>query len=58
MNRLNKKELLTITGGFSFNLTGVIINAFVNAAKFIYEAGTSLGSSMRRISSGKLCSMK
>jgi len=56
MNRLNKQELVIITGGFS--LTGTIINAFVTAGKFIYEAGKSLGSSLRRISEKKLCTIR
>ena len=55
MNRLNKQELLLITGGFS--ITGTIINAFVTAGKFIFETGRSLGSSIRRISGKKLCTL-
>ena len=56
MNRLNKQELVIITGGFS--LTGTIINAFVTAGKFIYEAGKSWGGSLGRISEKKLCTIR
>ncbi len=56
MYKLNNQELLTITGGFS--ITGSIINAFVTAGKFIFDAGRSLGSSIRRINGNKLCSLR
>ena len=56
MSKLNKQELVIITGGFS--LTATIINAFVTVGKFIYDTGKSLGSSIRRISDNKLCTIR
>ncbi len=56
MIKLNNNELVLINGGFSF--TGTIINAFVSAGKFIYELGRGLGSSIRRINSKNLCTVR
>lgn len=56
MNRLDRQQLILITGGFS--LTGTIINAFVTAGKFIFETGRSLGSAIRRINGNKLCTLR
>ena len=58
MRRLNNHELALVVGGFSFNLTGVIINALVNAGKFIFDTGRNVGSSIRRISGNNLCPLR
>ena len=49
----NEKELFSINGGT--NLNSSFINAIVNGAKIILELGRSLGSAIRRSSSGKIC---
>lgn len=51
----NKEELLMIAGGV--NLTGTIINAFATGIKTIMDVGRSLGTAIRRLYSGKLCSI-
>ncbi len=56
MERLEKLELIEMTGGFS--ITGALIKELTNAGKAIYDLGRSLGSSIRRISSNKLCPIK
>lgn len=56
MRKLKNTELLNIVGGFS--ITGVLINAFTSAGKFIYETGRNFGSSLRRISSNNLCPLR
>lgn len=49
----NNQELMLIVGGF--NITGTIINAFLNTGKFIYSLGQSFGSAIRRIGSKNIC---
>ena len=56
MKRLNKNELVGVVGGW--NLSGPIINAFVNAGKFLYDTGKNVGSSIRRISANKTCPIR
>lgn len=56
MTELNNNELLEVIGGFS--ITGTIINAATNAAKFIYSAGQAFGSSLRRIGGKSLCPLR
>lgn len=53
MEKLSNNELMLIVGGF--NITGTIVNAFLNTGKFIYSLGQSLGSAIRRIGSNDLC---
>ena len=55
MNELNKETLLNIDGGLSIN--GSIINAFARALESVLGLGRSLGTAIRRINSGKLCSI-
>ena len=55
MNRLNDTELVAIIGG---GLSGAIINSFLNAAKFVYNAGQAFGSSLRRIGGKSLCPLR
>ena len=52
----NNSELMLIVGGF--NISGAIVNSFLSVGKFIYSLGQSLGTSIRRIGSKKICSCK
>lgn len=52
--RLNDRELKTIIGG---SITATFINAIVKGFELIIEIGRSLGSSIRRVASGKSCSV-
>lgn len=54
MNKISKSRLLKLEGGGDY-VTGPIINALVNVVKFFMEAGHDVGSSIRRISSNKMC---
>ena len=56
MMKIEKNELEMIIGGASFS--GAIINAITGLAKYVYSLGQSLGSSLRRLVSGKVCSCK
>ena len=51
----NEKELLKISGGL--NVTGSIINAFSTGIKTILDVGRSLGTAIRRLANGNLCSI-
>ncbi len=53
MNKLKTYELREIDGGFS--LTGTLVEAFTSGLETIVAIGRSLGSSLRRLSEGKLC---
>ncbi len=50
---LKKEELLNIEGGI--NLSGTLISAFTKIITTILDVGRSLGSALRRISSGMVC---
>lgn len=50
---MSKEELLNIYGGA---ISGTLINALVRAINAVLEVGRSLGSAVRRISSGSSCS--
>ena len=51
MKELNKYELNNISGG----ITGTVFNSIVRAFTLVLELGRTLGSSIRRIISGKYC---
>ncbi len=51
---LTKKELLNIVGG---GLTASMLNAFIRGVNTILDLGRSVGSGIRRISNGSLCSV-
>lgn len=53
MSKLRKEELREIDGGTS--LSGTLINAFTSGMKTILEIGRSFGTSIRRLTSDKLC---
>jgi len=52
----DKVELLKIEGG-ALNVTGAILNAFKGCANTIMDIGRSLGSAIRRLAFGSLCSL-
>lgn len=51
---LDKEELFKIFGGTS--ISGTLINSFVRAINTVLDIGRSLGTAIRRIISGTLCS--
>lgn len=53
---IEDNKLKELRGGT--NISGPIINAFVNVFNVIKEAGYSLGSGIRRISENNLCPLK
>lgn len=55
MSEIDKNDYLNIEGGLSVSAT--LINAFTGGVKIILEIGRSLGSALRRGSSGKICSI-
>lgn len=54
MKVLDNNELYNIEGG---SVSGTLINAFVDGIKTIMDVGRSLGSAIRRVVSGNLCSL-
>ncbi len=54
MREIEREELYLINGGGT-PFTGTVINAISGVAKVVLEVGRSLGSSLRRSISGKLC---
>ena len=53
MKELNKEILLEIDGGL--NISGSLLSSYTKAIKPILYVGRSLGTAIRRISSGNLC---
>ena len=53
MKKLNKNELANISGGA---LTGTFINALTKGITVVLDLGRTLGSGIRRIISGRMCS--
>lgn len=53
MKKLSIQELKEIRGGAS--ITGSLLNAFVDILKVLLEAGRSVGSGIRRVTSDSLC---
>ena len=57
MMKLQKKELYNIEGGsMTFNAT--YINAIYKLSELIFNIGREVGSSIRRVSSIKVCPLK
>lgn len=56
MQVIKDSELEKIYGGDS--VSGTFINAIVNVIELIKDAGYSIGSGIRRICDGELCSLK
>lgn len=56
MEKVEEEKLETIIGGASSSyLSGPIINAFVNVMKLLMDAGSAVGSSIRRIAEDNVC---
>ena len=55
MKELNNLELLEIAGGV--NWTGTFFNAIARAIDTVMDVGRSLGSAIRRIANGSMCSI-
>ena len=56
MNRIDDCILETIVGGAS--ISGTILNAFTNIIRILYEAGSGVGSAIRRLSENNLCPLE
>lgn len=54
MRKLNKEELLNISGG---GISASLLNAISRAVSTLMDLGRSLGTSIRRSISGKVCSV-
>jgi len=52
---MNKDELLKLVGGI--NITGTFLTSIYKVGNLIFEMGRSLGSAIRRVSSGSMCSI-
>lgn len=56
MQTIKEQELLQIQGGV--NLSGTLVNAFVNVIKTLFDIGKNLGSSFRRMKDDSMCPIK
>lgn len=56
MSRIDNDKLETIIGGTS--ISGTILNAFTNIIRILYEAGSGVGSAIRRLSENNLCPLE
>jgi hypothetical protein len=57
MTKIEKDELMKIEGGsLTFNAT--YLNAIYKLSDLLFEIGRELGSSIRRVSSNKVCPLK
>lgn len=54
MKKLNEKEMLNISGGA---ISASFINAIARGINTLLDLGRSLGTSIRRSISGKICSI-
>ena len=54
MTELNNKKLLVIIGGANF--TGSLVSALTKGINTILDLGKTLGSAVRRIVNGQICS--
>ncbi len=52
---LNRRDLLSVVGGIS--ISGTLINALVKGINSILDLGRSLGTAIRRINSGSICTL-
>ncbi len=57
LKEIKDKELETIVGGSS-NFSSSVINALTNIIKFFYDAGSGVGSAIRRIHDKDMCPTK
>ena len=56
LKEISNEELNQIVGGT--DITAPIINALTNVFKVLYDAGSGLGSAIRRITSNNMCPTK
>lgn len=56
MNKLENKQLILIRGG-AVNFSATLVTALVRAANTVLEIGRSLGTILRRVQSGKACTL-
>lgn len=52
---MKKEELLQIVGGVS--ITGTLLTSIYKVGNLVFEIGRSLGSAIRRVSGGSMCSI-
>ena len=52
-----EKDLEQIIGGSNY-ISGTVINAFVNVIELLIDAGKGVGSSIRRVAEGNVCSLE
>jgi len=55
MRELKKEELLNVSGGFNWSASW--LNAISRGVSTLMDLGRSLGTSIRRSISGKICSV-
>lgn len=58
MRKVSNQSLEKLVGGASGTITSSFVNAFVNVIKLLMEAGSSVGSSVRRIAEGEVCPLQ
>lgn len=58
MKPVENNTLKKIVGGSSTTLSGTILNQLNKLITILVDSGKSLGSSIRRISEDKVCSLK
>lgn len=56
MQTIQAQELCKMQGGV--NLSGTLVNAFVNIIKTLFDVGKNLGSSFRRMRDDSMCPVK
>lgn len=57
MKQLNKQELMEVKGGASNFLTAAFITSLSRAGNMLLDLGRSLGTSIRRLINGNVCSI-
>lgn len=56
---MKDKELMLIIGGASVaSISGTVLNAVVRAVNAALEVGRSLGTAIRRIKTGQICTAR
>lgn len=55
MKQMTIQETYDVIGGIS--ITAALFNGLTSAVSKIFELGKSLGSALRRLTSGKICSL-
>lgn len=53
MQKLNRQQLANINGGI--NISGTLINAVVKGINAFLDLGRSVGTAIRRVSTGRVC---